>query len=248
MENMESTVAANEQFAEQSADDAQRAEVVSAADIAADLLGTAQETGVTSGDDGQSEQKQESEATQKTDKRDNQIRAALRQQRKTIFETELGESEETVRELIRAHRAAQITKEDPEITPKAAMKIVEAQEKAAQAQTADDNLKSMTQEVQRLIDIGWTAEELQAFAADETAQADMRGGMSVGRAARAFEKRQAAQPAQPTRRTGVPIVRSATGPAKQTGSRIGEMSKQDFAELQRRVHEAMLQGKDVSFD
>ena len=249
MENMEYSVAMDEQFMEQSADDAQTAEVISAEELAAELMaaGGEDETVVTTGDDGQIEQEHTGAAKQNqqqaASKRDNQMRAALKQQRRTIFE-ELGESEDTVRELIRAHRAAQITKEDPEITPKAAMKIVEAQEKAAQPKQ-DKNLADMTAAVRGLMEDGWTAEELREFAADEAAQAEMAGGKTVRQAAKAFMQRQNAP--QTARRRGVPTFRSAATSGANNGNPIDDMSDADFARFSERAQRAAMSGKKVSF-
>lgn len=249
MENMEYSVAMDEQFMEQSADDAQTAEVISAEDLAAELLaGNGEnETVVSTGDDGQIQQELTGAVKQGQQqvagKRDNQMRAALKQQRKTIFE-ELGESEDTVRELIRAHRAAQITKEDPEITPKAAMRIVEAQEQAAQPKQ-DKNLADMTAAVRGLMEDGWTTDELQAFAADETAQAEMADGKTVRQAAKAFMQRQNAP--QTARRRGVPTFRSAATSSTNKGNLIDDMSDADFARFSDRVQRAAMDGKKVSF-
>lgn len=249
MENMEYTVAANEQFVEQSADDAQAAEVISAEDLAAELLaGNGEgETVVFTGDDGQTQQEHADVAKQgqqqAAGKRDNQMRAALKQQRKTIFE-ELGASEDTVRELIRAHRAEQIVKEDPEITPKAAMRIVEAQELAAQPKQ-DKNLADMTAAVRGLMEDGWTAEELSAFAADETAQADMADGKTVRQAAKAFMMRQNAP--QTVKRRGVPTFRAAATSGAKPGNLIDDMSDKDFAKFSDRAYQALMEGKKVTF-
>lgn len=249
MENMEYSVAMDEQFMEQSADDAQTAEVISAEDLAAELLaGNGEnETVVSTGDDGQIQQELTGAVKQgqqqAAGKRDNQMRAALKQQRKTIFE-ELGESEDTVRELIRAHRAAQITKDDPEITPKAAMRIVEAQEQAAQPKQ-DKNLADMTAAVRGLMEDGWTTDELQAFAADETAQAEMADGKTVRQAAKAFMQRQNAP--QTARRRGVPTFRSAATSGTNKGNLIADMSDADFARFSDRAQRAAMDGKKVSF-
>ena len=249
MDNMEYSVAMDEQFMEQSADDAQAAEVISAEELAAELMAgnSDGETVVDTGDDGQTPQERAGEAKQgqqqAAGKRDNQMRAALRQQRRTIFE-ELGESEDTVRELIRAHRAEKLTKEDPEITPKAARKIVEAQEQAAQPR-GSKTLADMTAAVQGLIDDGWTADELHAFVADETAQAEMAEGRTVRQAAKAYMMRQSAP--QTARRRGVPTFRSAaTGGTKQ-GNLIDDMSDAEFARLSDRAYQAAMNGKKVSF-
>lgn len=242
------TSVAMDQTMEMPADDAQAAETISAEALAAELMNGkgAGETAADTGDGDQPAQETTpvKRAQQADNKRDNQIRAALKQQRKTIFE-ELGASEDTVRELIRAHRAAQITKEDPEITPKAAMKIVEAQEKAAQPKV-DKSLEEMTAAVQTLIDDGWTAEELQAFVADDEAQADMANGKSVRQAARAFEKRQVA-PAK-TKKQSVPTFRNPATSGAKSHNLIADMSDADFAAFSDRAYQALMEGKKVTFD
>lgn len=250
MNEFDTSVAVDEQSMEMPADDAQAAEVISAEALAAELMSGngAGETAVETGDGDQPAQ--ESEPAKKGQKEDNkrgdQIRAALRQQRKTIFEDELGESEETVRELIRAHRAEKLVKEDPDITPKAARKIIEAQEMVHQPK-ADKGLEEMTAAVQTLIDDGWTAEELHAFVADETAQADMAGGKSVRQAARAFEKRQMAMPAK-TKKQSVPTFRSPATGGAQNRNLIADMSDADFAKFSDRAYQALMEGKKVTFD
>ena len=251
MNEFDTSVAMDEidETMETPADDAQAAETITAEELAAQLMGgkskgeTAEETG--DGDQTQQEQTGGNEGQSHTAKKDNQIRAALKQQRKTIFETELGESEETVRELIRAHRAAKLVKADPDISPKAAMKIVEAQEQAAKPKE-DKNLADMTAQVQSLIDDGWTPEELNAFAQDETAQQDMANGMSVRQAARAFDKRQHAAPK--ARKRGVPTFRTpAAGHGTKNGNLIEDMSDEDFARFSDRAYEALMEGKRVTF-
>lgn len=247
MSEFDTSVAMDETM-EMPADDAQAAETISAEALAAELLNgkSAEETAVDTGVGDQSARAQEqAKAGQQGDnKRGDQIRAALRQQRRTIFETELGESEETVRELIRAHRAEKLTKEDPDITPKAARKIIEAQEKAAQPK-ADKNLEAMTAAVQTLIDDGWTADELQAFVADEEAQADMAAGRSVRQAARAFEKRQTAPK---TRKQSVPTIRTPATSGARTNNLIDDMSDEEFARFSERAYQELMAGKKVTFD
>lgn len=250
MENMEHSVAVDEMFTEAPADDAQAAEVISAEELAAELAAGAKDgaTVENTGDDGQAAQEgpqgDQQSRQQAAGRRDNQMRAALRQQRRSIFE-ELGESEDTVRELIRAHRAQKLTQEDPDITPKAAMKIVEAQEKAAQPKE-DRGLAEMTAAVQGLLDDGWTADELRAFAADEAAQADMAAGRTVRQAAKAFMGRQSA--AQTTqRRHSVPTFRTAATSGAKQGNLIDDMSDDEFARFSERAYQAAMSGRKVSF-
>lgn len=252
MENIENTVAMGEQLMESPADDAQAAEVISAADLAAELMSgkSAEETAVNTGDGDQSAQEGEPAKRgqqQAKNERGNQMRAALKQQRKTIFEDELGESEETVRELIRAHRAAKLTKDNPEVSPTAARMIVEAQEKTVQPKE-DKAMTELTQAVQSLIDDGWTAEELRAFAADEKAREDMTNGKTVRQAARAYEKRQNTAPSANTKRSSVPTFRTAATSGVKRGDLISDMSDEDFARFSDRAYKALMEGKKVTFD
>ena len=254
MEYNENTVATEvpeEQVVEAPADDAQAAEVISAADLAAELMKGkgAGETAENTGDGDQPAKKSDPakhDQQQAKNERSNQMRAALRQQRKTIFEDELGESEETVRELIRAHRAAKLAQENPDVSPKAARMIVEAREQAQQPKE-DKATEDMTAAVQSLIDDGWTAEELRAFVADETAQADMANGKSVRQAARAFEKRQYSAPPS-TKKSSVPTFRNAATSSVKRGNLIAEMSDEEFARFSERAYEALMDGKKVTFD
>ena len=120
------------------------------------------------------------------------------------------------------------------------------EEKAQPAQ--DDQVRSYTEGINGLYDMGWTQEEVAALIADPEALRDIVGGKTVGQAAHAFMKRQqiAAQKTAPRR--SVPTVKSASGTPKGGGNRIREMSREDFRKLSERAERAMLDGKNVSFE
>ena len=127
----------------------------------------------------------------------------------------------------------------------------ENQEESAQkgkAQPAqDDQARAYTEGITNLYDMGWTQEEVAALIADPEALRDIVGGKTVGQAAHAFMKRQSASQ-KPAPRKSVPTVKTASGTPKGGGSRIKEMSKEDFRKLSERAERAMLDGKNVSFD
>ena len=121
-----------------------------------------------------------------------------------------------------------------------------AQEDKAQP-AQDDQVRAYTEGITNLYDMGWTQDEVAALIADPEALRDIVGGKTVGQAAHAFMKRQnSAQ--KPALRRSVPTVKTASGTPKGGGSRIKEMSKEDFRKLSERAERAMLDGKNVSFD
>ena len=119
------------------------------------------------------------------------------------------------------------------------------EEKAKPAQ--DDQVKAYTEGITGLYDMGWTQEEVAALIADPDALRDIRDGKTVGQAAHAFMKRQSAAQ-RPAPRRSVPTVKNASGAGRGSGSRIMNMSKEDFRKLSERAERAMLDGKNVSFD
>ena len=110
-----------------------------------------------------------------------------------------------------------------------------------------DQVRAYTEGITNLYDMGWTQEEVAALIADPEALRDIRDGKTVGQAAHAFMKRQNSAQKPATRRS-VPTVKTAAGTPKGGGSRIKEMSKEDFRKLSERAERAMLDGKNVSFD
>ena len=195
MAEMDTTVAMQEgnPGMEQPADDAQAADI-SVEELAAQLMdgNAGEETVENGGDDGQSQQ-EEPEAGQPQqdtgDKFGRRIASALKSQKEQIYR-ELGMSEAEVRELIRAHKAEQMHKDDPEISPKAARKIIEAQEKA-QEPAADPRVAELSAAMKDMLTKGYTAEEIKAIVSDETVREDIANGKNLWQAARAYDRRQA---------------------------------------------------------
>ena len=120
--------------------------------------------------------------------------------------------------------------------------------KAEKSQTSQDGqVKSYTEGITGLYDSGWTQEEVAALIADPDALRDIMNGKTVGQAAHAYMKRQSAAQ-KPAPRRSVPTVKNASGAGRGSGSRIMDMSKEDFRKLSERAERAMLDGKNVSFD
>lgn len=196
MADFENTVAAVPEgiAAGTPADDAQAAEAISVEEIMASMLGegndheTAEETGAQAqtemGDGGPDEPTVQQGKNDKFGKR---ISAALASQKEQIFKS-LGMSEADVRELIRAHKAEQMHREDPEISPKAARKILEAQEKATQPAQAQ-RIADLSAEMKDMLSKGYTADEIREMVSDADVLSDIESGKNLWQAARAFERR-----------------------------------------------------------
>ena len=216
MAEMDNTVAVPEENTgmEQPADDAQAAEI-SVEELVAQLTddNSEAETVENEGDDGQPEQeepqgKQQQETGDKVGRR---IAAALRSQRESIFAKELGMSEAEVRELIRAHKAEQMAKDDPEISPKAARRILEAQE-MAKAPEPDPRVAELSRQMKEMLERCWTPEEVKALVSDNAVHEDIDNGRTLWQAARAYERRQAtAGEAQSKKRAVRTARQSAAG-------------------------------------
>lgn len=231
------------------ADDAQAAEVT-AEEVIHSLLGGG-ETAENAGDGGLAEaREQEADHKETDDKFSRRMRAALANQKRQLY-AELGGSEEEIREIVRKHRAAELTKENPKISPEAAQMIVEEREKAQAAQPKGAPDAGIVAQVQSLIDDGWTREELTAFVKDEIALEQINvDGVSVRRAAMEFYRRykgaqEAPKRTENERRRGVPTVRNASTSAAQGRNQIAEMSDEEFAKFSRRMEEEMLAGRKI---
>ena len=122
----------------------------------------------------------------------------------------------------------------------------DAQEEKAQT-SQDGQVKAYTEGIAGLYDMGWTQDEVAALIADPDALRDIMSGKTVGQAAHAYMKRQSAAQ-KPAQRRSVPTVKNASGAGRGSGSRIMDMSKEDFRKLSERAERAMLDGKNVSFD
>lgn len=229
------------------ADDAQAAEEVSAEELIANLTGeNGGQTAENEGDSGQTEQTpQVQENNQKqveNDKFSRRISAALKSQKEQIYR-ELGMSEAEVRELIRAHKAEQMHKEDPEISPKAARQILEAREASAKTQE-DLRVAQMKADLNTLAEDGWTGEMLQAFTTDPAVIDEIDSGKTVRQAAMQYLRR---SQTQQTTRKAVPTVRTATSSAPPDEDRIASMSDKEFDELVKRARDAAYSGMKVTF-
>lgn len=230
-----------------SADDAQAAEEISAEELMANLTGESSgQTAENEGDSGQHEQtQQDTERQQKQEENDKfsrRISAALRSQKEQIYR-ELGMSEADVRELIRAHKAEQMHKEDPEISPKAARQILEAREASAKPQE-DPRMAQMRADLNTLAEDGWTGEELQAFTTDAAVIEAIDSGKTVRQAAMQYLRR---SQTQHTTKKAVPTMRTATSSAPPDEDRIASMSDKEFDELVKRARDAAYSGRKVTF-
>ena len=250
MNDFENTVAAalDNMPAEQPADDAQAAEVTAEA-LMASLLGES-ETAENTGDGGLTANEEQKEHQQeKDDKFSRRMKAALTNQRRQIY-AELGGSEDEIREILREHRAAKLTKENPKISPEAAQIIVEEREKAKpQAHEGPD--AATIAAVQSLIDEGWTREELSAFVKDEIAMEQINvDGVSIRRAAMDFFRRyknagEAKHEIEAEKRRGVPTFRSVSTAQTQGRNAIEEMSDEEFKRFSKRMEEEALSGRKI---
>ena len=104
--------------------------------------------------------------------------------------------------------------------------------------------------IQSLYDDEWTPEELTAFSRDAGVHEDLKNGKTVRQAARAYLRRMAeGVKEKPAAKKSVPTVRTASGTASKQGSNfIEEMTSAQFREFSRKAQEAMMSGKNVSFD
>lgn len=246
MENNFDTVAEEMQdmlASEQSADDAQAA--IDAEELMHDLTG--EESGETAANTGASDQPArktpEKNEQGKEDKFSRRMRAALANQKKQLY-AELGGSEEEIREILRTHRAQQLSRENPKISPEAARIIMEEREKAQSVQPAANN--ELVAGIQGLIEDGWTREMLTEFVNDETVREQVNEeGVSVRKAAFAYLQRQRTQQGKPAGKKSVPTLRTATAAGTIDSDRIEEMTDAEFEAFDRRAREAMANGKKV---
>lgn len=182
------------------------------------------------------------------DKFSRRISAALRSQRKKIFD-ELGADETEAREIIRAHKAAQMAQSDPDISLKAARRIIEAEERQDRSAARQEELRG---DLQSLREDGFTDDELRALVTDSGVREDWQGGMSLRRAAMGYMRRQAdaakAQqqekaPGRGTKR-GVETVKTASAAAVRRNA-IEDMSDEEFRAFDKRVMNASMNGQRV---
>lgn len=230
------------------ADDAQAAEEISAEELLENLTSEdGAQTAVNEGDGDPGEQAAQAQATeQKQDENDKfsrRISAALKSQREQIFK-DLGMSEADVRGMIRARQAEQMHKDDPEISPKAAQEILKLREQTRT--TANTQVETYKADINSLIAEGWTRDELIAFTSDASVKDNLRDGMTVRQAAWAYLRGNGGQ-TQQSKKTAVPTVRTATASPPPDEDRIANMSDKEFDAFRKRLHEALYEGKKVTF-
>lgn len=249
MDNYENTVADEQMLdTEQSADDAQAAEVT-AEDILATLttgkpnVETAVDTGDGDQTAGESEEQVEQGGKQDA-KIGKQIRAALKSQHETLIKRiGQGMTEAEIVELVRNHQANKLAQENKDISPAAARMIIDARVKDdGYNPAADEQMKS---DINSLYEDGWTIEQLQAFANDQTAQADVAKGKSARQAATAYLMRQAAEAKKPAKKS-VPNIRNSSGTGGSVTNKFARMSDKEFAKLSDNLYERLLAGEKIS--
>lgn len=238
MDNENISGAVEELSIETTEDAAQSAEV-SAAEILNGMING--ETVENDGDDAQPEENAAQDRQE--EKKGNQIKAALASQRKQIF-ADLGMSEDEVRELVRNKRAEQMAENDPDISVKAARRIIDAEA----GRPSGDQVKAYKEGFQNLMDDGYTAEELKALASDSDFVEAINAGKTFRQAARiATSKPRTEQ--QPRKKGAVPVSRSVSSSAAdmQTddGSYIEDMDDAAFRKFSERAHRAALRGEKV---
>lgn len=250
MNDYENPVAVADDAMEQPADDAQAADVVTAEELLANLTDT--QTAENEGD-GDQQAGQASDKGGEKDKFEARIRSALANQKAQYlpdvgFAARIrgaadGMTEDEIMDVLRTHQARKMHEADPDISEKAARKILDAKEAAKNPTHA--NAEAYRQGVQALLDDGWTQEELVAFSTDPTVHADLAAGKTLRAAATGFLRRgaQAAQTEAPEKKRGVPTVRrAATKPATEANA-IETMSDDEFRKLREKIKEGALSGK-----
>lgn len=254
MDEFENTV----DMMQETADDAQTGEEISLNDLMDNLTdgAEAEETDETAEQTGGSDpetQTQTQTQTEGKDKFGRRIASALANQKRG-FQKDLDFSakvhgaagdmtEEEITEALRDYQARKIAESDKEISPKAARKIVEAQEKANR-QPTDARSGELQADVQSLYNDGWTLEELQALTTDEQVRRQVNSeGMSLRKAAKMYLQRQTAQTT--TKRRSVPTAKSAGSGAPPDDNPIANMTDAEFDAFQERVERAAMEGKRV---
>lgn len=256
MENIENTVAAQGQEAgavvEQSADDAQATEV-SVEEVLASLNAGdegGEETVEEEGDDGQSAQETQQEGEQQGkegDKFSRRIAAALKNQEQKLL-SELGGGQLTkaqIAEIVSDHLARKMNAEDPEISVKAAKKILKAQQQEqTDTQTASEE---QVADVKYLLSKGWTREQLLAFSQDETAREEMGNGISVRDAAIAYKTRLVyqTQPMAAKKKSGAPIARNTSAGGTPEVDPIKNMTDAQYDRFMEDVRRRAMRGEKI---
>lgn len=95
----------------------------------------------------------------------------------------------------------------------------------------------------RLMDDGWTMDELTAMCADDGVRRALEQGETLNRAATAYMRRGAQ--ARRTAKRGVPTFRAAATEDTREDDPIARMTDAEFAAFSRRAREAALAGKRI---
>ena len=95
----------------------------------------------------------------------------------------------------------------------------------------------------RLLDDGWTMDELRTMCADDGVRRALEQGETLGRAATAYMRR-GTQARKPVKR-GVPTFRTAATEDMREDDPIARMTDAEFASFSRRAKEAALAGKRI---
>ena len=254
MNELENTVDMTQELA----DDAQAGREVTLSDLMDNLTGGAQaeteETAEQSGDGDPETQAQPQ--TEDKDKFGRRIASALANQKRG-FQKDLDFSarvhgaagdmtDDEIAEALRDYQALRIAESDADISPKAARRIVEAQERANQTQADNPQRGQAETEVQSLYADGWTEDELLALTTDAEVKRQFAAGVSLRKAAKMYlQRQQTAQPQTPKR--GVPTAKTAGSGVPPDDNAIANMTDAEFDAFQKRVERAAMEGKRVKF-
>ena len=252
MDELENTVDMTQELA----DDAQAGREVTLSDLMDNLTGGAQaeteETAEQTGDGDPETQAQPQ--TEDKDKFGRRIASALANQKRG-FQKDLDFSarvhgaagdmtDDEIAEALRDYQARRIAESDADISPKAARRIVEAQERANQTRADNPQRGQAETEVQSLYADGWTEDELLALTTDAEVKRQFAAGVSLRKAAKMYlQRQQTVQPQTPKR--GVPTAKTAGSGAPPDDNAIANMTDAEFDALQKRVERAAMEGKRV---
>lgn len=255
MDELENTVDMTQELA----DDAQAGQEVTLSDLMDNLTDGAQaeETETTAEQTGDGDPETQAQPqTEDKDKFGRRIASALANQKRG-FQKDIDFSarvhgaagdmtDDEITEALRDYQARRIAESDTDISPKAARRIVEAQERANQSRADNPQMGQAEAEVQSLYADGWTVDELRALSADAEVQRQFAEGMSLRKAAKMYlQRQQTAQPQAPKR--GVPTAKTAGSGAPPDDNAIANMTDAEFDAFQKRVERATMEGKRVKF-
>lgn len=251
MNDYENSVAEVDMTTEMPADDAQAAEITAEDVLNALTSDRDDETAVNDGDGGHENAETEGESGTEKAKFDGRIKAALASQRKK-YENDVnfagrmrgiadGMTDEEIIDALTTHQARKMHESDADISEKAAKEIIRARQSGNTAR--DRQVEAYRKGIEGLMEDGWSAEELRAFAADETVRNDLENGKTLRQAATAYMRRGKSEAAAPRKR-GVPtMTRAASGRVGR--DQIAEMSDAEFAKFQKSVSARALAGEKI---